>query len=113
LSFAFPAMKEGSEVFERIDMVAIYVRDWPALLGWYQEKLGFATVYVEDDHRFAVLALSGGGPVLHLVGDETREPGGRNRCIPNLVADDFDTTLVELCERGGDPLKVARCRGLR
>jgi catechol 2,3-dioxygenase-like lactoylglutathione lyase family enzyme len=76
------------------------VRDWPSALAWYREKLGFVVAYVEDDHRFAVLALSGGGPALHLVGDETREPGHRNRCVPNIAVDDFDATLADLAARG-------------
>jgi len=87
-------------VLQRIDMVAMYVRHWPSALAWYQDKLGFVAAYVEDDHCFAVLALSGGGPVLHLVGDETREPGHRNRCVPNIAVDDFDATLADLGERG-------------
>ncbi|MGH9214914.1 MAG: VOC family protein [Acidimicrobiales bacterium] len=87
-------------MLQRIEMVAMYVRDWPSALAWYQEKLGFVAAYVEDDHCFAVLALSGGGPVVHLVGDETREPGNRNRCVPNISVDDFDATLAELGERG-------------
>ena len=87
-------------MLQRIDMVAMYVRHWPSALAWYQDKLGFVAAYVEDDHFFAVLALSGGGPVLHLVGDETREPGHRNRCVPNIAVDDFDATLADLGERG-------------
>ena len=99
LSTAHSPPQGANEVLQRIDMVTIYVRDWPRLLGWYQEKLGFVAAYVEDDHRFAVLALPSGGPVLHLVGDDSRESGSRNRCVPNLVADEFDTTLAELRER--------------
>jgi Glyoxalase/Bleomycin resistance protein/Dioxygenase superfamily len=49
-------------MLQRIDMVAIYVRDWERQLAWYQERLGFAAVHVEHHHRFAVLALPGGGP---------------------------------------------------
>ena len=71
-------------------MVAVYVRDWSSALDWYQDKLGFSTVYVEDDDRFAVLALPEGGPHLHLVGDDTRDLGTRNRCAPNVAVDDFD-----------------------
>ncbi|HKA85570.1 MAG TPA: VOC family protein [Acidimicrobiales bacterium] len=97
-------------MLQRIDMVAMYVRDWPAALAWYRDKLGFIDAYVEDDHRFAVLALAGGGPVLHLVGDASRELGPRNRCVPNIAVDDFDATLEDLGARGvaildvvGDP----------
>jgi len=87
-------------VLKTIDMVCIYVRDWKAALNWYQEKLGLAAVYVEDHHGFAVLGLPDGGPVLHIVADEERAAGGRNRCVPNLSVDDFDATLAELRRRG-------------
>jgi catechol 2,3-dioxygenase-like lactoylglutathione lyase family enzyme len=100
------AAREVGTVLQRIDMVAMYVRDWPSALVWYQDTLGFAGAYVEEDHHFAVLALPGGGPVLHLVGDETREPGHRNRCVPNIAVDDFDATLADLGARGVTILDV-------
>jgi predicted enzyme related to lactoylglutathione lyase len=53
-----------------------------------------------------VLALAGGGPVLHLVGDETRQTGHRNRCVPNIAVDDFDATLADLAARGVQILDV-------
>jgi catechol 2,3-dioxygenase-like lactoylglutathione lyase family enzyme len=94
------AAREVGAVLQRIDMVAMYVRDWPSALAWYQDKLGFVGAYVEEDHHFAVLALPAGGPVLHLVGDESREPGHQNRCVPNIAVDDFDATLADLAARG-------------
>jgi catechol 2,3-dioxygenase-like lactoylglutathione lyase family enzyme len=100
------AAREVGTVLQRIDMVAMYVRDWPSALAWYRDRLGFVGAYVEEDHRFAVLALSGGGPVLHLVGDETRQPGHRNRCVPNIAVDDFDATLADLGARGVPILDV-------
>jgi catechol 2,3-dioxygenase-like lactoylglutathione lyase family enzyme len=90
----------GGTVLKRIDMVAIYVHDWAAALDWYRDKLGLSVVYVEEDHRFAVLALPGGGPVIHLVGDNTRDLGTRNRCAPNVAVDDFDSALAVLRDRG-------------
>jgi predicted enzyme related to lactoylglutathione lyase len=50
--------------------------------------------------------LPEGGPVLHLVGDDTRDPGTRNRCAPNISVDDFDGTLAELRRRGVDVIDV-------
>ena len=93
-------------MLQRIDMVAMYVHDWSSALEWYQDKLGFSPAYVEDDHRFAVLCLPGGGAVLHLVGDDTRDLGGRNRCAPNVAVDDFDGTLAELRNRGVSVIEV-------
>jgi catechol 2,3-dioxygenase-like lactoylglutathione lyase family enzyme len=93
-------------VLQRIDMVAIYVRDWERQLAWYQERLGFAAVHVEHHHRFAVLALPAGGPTLHLVGDDGRPEGTRNRCVPNVAVDDFDATLDELRAQGVRILEV-------
>ena len=93
-------------MLQRIDMVAMYVHDWSSALEWYQDKLGFSPAYVEDDHRFAVLGLPGGGSVLHLVGDDTRDLRGRNRCAPNVAVDDFDGTLAELRNRGVSVIEV-------
>jgi catechol 2,3-dioxygenase-like lactoylglutathione lyase family enzyme len=93
-------------MLQRIDMVAMYVHDWSSALEWYQDKLGFSPAYVEDDHRFAVLGLPGGGAVLHLVGDDTRDLRGRNRCAPNVAVDDFDGTLAELRNRGVSVIEV-------
>jgi hypothetical protein len=83
-------------MLQRIDMVAMYVHHWSSALEWHQGKLGFSPAYVEHDHRFAVLALPDGGPVLHLVGDDTRDLQAQNRCAPNIAVDDFDATLAEL-----------------
>jgi catechol 2,3-dioxygenase-like lactoylglutathione lyase family enzyme len=93
-------------MLQRIDMVAMYVHDWLSALEWYQDKLGFSPTYVEADHRFAVLGLPGGGAVLHLVGDDTRDLHGRNRCAPNVAVDDFDGTLAELRHRGVSVIEV-------
>jgi catechol 2,3-dioxygenase-like lactoylglutathione lyase family enzyme len=87
-------------VLQSIDMVAVYVHDWPAALAWYGERLGLRPLFVEEPHNFAVFGLQGGGPVLHVVGDTNRELGNRNRCVPNLRVDDFDATLEELRGRG-------------
>jgi catechol 2,3-dioxygenase-like lactoylglutathione lyase family enzyme len=93
-------------MLQRIDMVAMYVHNWRSALDWYQVKLGFSAVFTEDDHRFAVLALPGGGPVLHLVGDDSRDLGARNRCVPNIAVDDFDAAVGDLADRGVAVLEV-------
>jgi catechol 2,3-dioxygenase-like lactoylglutathione lyase family enzyme len=94
------------EMLRRIDMVVMYVRDWAPMLEWYQSRLGLEAVYVEPDHRFAVLGLPDGGPVLHLVGDERRELGSRNRCVANFAVDDFDDALRDFRDRGIKVLEV-------
>ena len=86
-------------MLRRIEMVALYVSDWPAAVAWYQDRLGLKAVYTEEEHRFAVLGLPEGGPVLHLVGDP-RPGGGGSHCVPNILVDDFDATLAELRQRG-------------
>jgi catechol 2,3-dioxygenase-like lactoylglutathione lyase family enzyme len=73
-------------------MVVVYVRDWQAMVDWYQSKLELAAVFVQPEHEFAVLGFPDGGPVLHIVGDD-RPVNGRNRCVPNCAVDDFDATL--------------------
>jgi len=95
-----PSPRLGGTVLKTIDMVCIYVRDWKTALNWYQEKLGLALVYVDDDHEFAVVGLPDGGPVLHIVCDPERPVGGRNRCVPNISTVDFDATLHELRQNG-------------
>jgi catechol 2,3-dioxygenase-like lactoylglutathione lyase family enzyme len=87
-------------MLKRIDMVAVYVRDWSAAVSWYEEALGFSKLYAEDDHRFAVLGLPDCGAVLHLVGSPVGDEGTRNRCAPNILVEDFDGTLDELRRRG-------------
>jgi predicted enzyme related to lactoylglutathione lyase len=82
-------------------MVVFYVRDWQAMLDWYQAKLGLTTVFLQPEHEFAVLGLPDGGPVLHIVGDD-RPVTGRNRCVPNCAVDDFDMTLDEFKKNGID-----------
>src|SRR5580693_6965597 len=82
--------------FNRIDMVVLYVRDWPAMLAWYTSTFGpfgLETAFVEPEHRFAVLSLPGGGPVIHLVGDTTRQSAGRNRCVANISVSDFSAVV--------------------
>ena len=93
-------------MLRRIDMVAIYVRDWVGMVDWYESVLGFTRLYVEDDHQFAVLGLPDGGAVLHLVGSPVGQPGTRNRCVPNVAVNDFDATLRTLQERGVTVLEV-------
>jgi catechol 2,3-dioxygenase-like lactoylglutathione lyase family enzyme len=93
-------------MLQRIDMVVMYVRDWASAVDWYVETFDLERVFVEDDHRFAVLGLPGGGPVLHIVGDESRDASRRNRCVPNVSVADFDGTLAELARRGVVPLEV-------
>ena len=95
-------------MLRKIDMVAIYVQDWPTALTWYQENLGLTAIYVEKEHSFAVLALPGGGPVVHLVADPRRPPGARNRCVPNVSVDDFEAALHELRRRGVEVVTVQR-----
>jgi catechol 2,3-dioxygenase-like lactoylglutathione lyase family enzyme len=87
-------------MLKRIDMVALYVREWASALRWYEDALGFSKLYVEDDHQFAVLGLPDGGAVLHLVGSSLGDAAFRNRCAPNILVDDFDETLEALRRRG-------------
>ncbi len=87
-------------------MVAIYVRDWASAVSWYEKSLGFARLYVEDDHQFAVMGLPDGGAVLHLVGSPIGDEGTRNRCAPNILVEAFDATLEELRRRGVEVREV-------
>jgi hypothetical protein len=38
-------------MLHRIDMVAVYIRDWSAAVVWCGEQLGFTKLYVEDAHH--------------------------------------------------------------
>ena len=44
--------------------------------------------------------------MLHIVADQGRELGSRNRCVPNLRVDDFDSTLEELRKRGVEVVEI-------
>ncbi len=93
-------------VLTSIDMVAIYVHDWPAAVRWYENMLGLETLCREEHHAFAVLGLPSGGAVLHLVGDATRPLGSRNRCVANFGVEDFDGALAARRERRVEIVEV-------
>lgn len=93
-------------MLRRIDMVAMYVRDWPAALAFYTGSLDFTALHVEEHHHFAVLGLPDGGPTLHLIGDDARPPGSRNRCVPNVAVDDVHATVAAMRRRGVTVIEV-------
>jgi hypothetical protein len=37
----------GRLMLKRIDIVAMYVREWMSAVRWYEDALGFSKVYVE------------------------------------------------------------------
>lgn len=38
-------------MLRRIDMVAVYVQDWPAAVDFYSRVLGFDALHVEEHHQ--------------------------------------------------------------
>jgi catechol 2,3-dioxygenase-like lactoylglutathione lyase family enzyme len=81
-------------------MVAVRVAHWPAAVQWYTDVLGFTVAHREEDDRFALLVLPGGGAGLALVGEHQVTLGTENRVMANIAVDDLDATLAELGGRG-------------
>jgi predicted enzyme related to lactoylglutathione lyase len=92
------AAEKGRAMFERLDAVAIQLRDWEGGLAWYGETLDFVPFHIEMEHQFAVLGLPGGGAVIHLVGHSAEPSGGR--CVPMISVSDFDAALARLRSTG-------------
>ena len=84
----------------RLDMVAIWVKDWASAVRWYQDVLGLTVAHVEEDDRFAVLTLPAGQASVHLVGVDDIDIAANNRVMPNFFTDDFDGTIDALQKRG-------------
>lgn len=87
-------------MLRKLDIVVIRVKDWPAAVRWYTEKLGLKLLYREDDHRWCQLAFPDGGTTLALFGVDAVEPTTQNRCIANILVDDLPATVSELRRRG-------------
>ena len=82
-----------------LDMIAVRVRDWPAMVRWYEEILGLTLYHREDDDLFAVLGV-GDGATLALVGEHPVVLGTENRVIPGFQVEDLDATLKQLEGKG-------------
>jgi catechol 2,3-dioxygenase-like lactoylglutathione lyase family enzyme len=89
-------------MLRKLDIVTIRVRDWQAAVRWYTETLGLKLLYREDDHRWCQLGFPEGGANLALYGTEV-EPGGRSRCVPNILVTDLDAVVRSLQRHGVQP----------
>jgi catechol 2,3-dioxygenase-like lactoylglutathione lyase family enzyme len=87
-------------MLRKLDIVVMLVKDWPAAVRWYTEKLGLKLLYKEDDDRWCQLAFPDGGTTLALYGADTVDPSARNRCLPDILVDDLSATVEELRRRG-------------
>ncbi len=87
-------------MLRKLDIVIVRVRDWPAAVQWYTEKLGLKLLYREDDHRWCQMAFPDGGATLALFGVDSLELTTRNRCVPNILVNDLNVTVDALRGRG-------------
>ena len=87
-------------MLQKLDIVVIVVRDWPAAVAWYTEKLGLRVLYREDDDQWCQLAFPAGGANLALLGNPRVDIAAGNRCLPDILVDNLDAAVRELRERG-------------
>jgi predicted enzyme related to lactoylglutathione lyase len=81
----------------RIDGVFVYVRDFPRMLDFYRDTLGFAVAY-QNDH-FASLRSSEGAEIeLHGGRESTGSEG--NHWFLHITVEDIQATAEELSRRG-------------
>lgn len=83
-----------------VDFVEMQVKDWPAAVKWYQEKLSLEIAAREDDHQYCQLRLPSGSCKLALYGGQPVELGTSNRCMPAILVDDLPATMAELQRKG-------------
>jgi len=86
---------------KQIVMVTIQVRDFDAMVAWYQDILGLSIGALEPG-EFCALLSPGKGPVLALATDHpdriTSNPG--QGWTPTFAVDDFDAAVAGFRERG-------------
>lgn len=103
--------------------VHVYVHDFERALRFWSEGLGTTVVekQVSRASAFALLELPDGGPAIRLFGgaapwaEGTRpDVGARPSLGFDILASDFDATLVRLLENGGTQLgEIETYRGCR
>ena len=81
----------------RIDGVFVYVRDFPTMLAFYRDTLGFQVTY-ENDH-FASLRTSAGGEI-ELHGGRKSDNEERTHWFIHITVEDIEATAEELARRG-------------
>ena len=81
----------------RIDGVFIYVKDFPGMLGFYRDTLGFNVTYANEG--FASMRAESGAEVALHSGRET-EPGRDRHWFLHVTVDDIEGVVNELAGRG-------------
>jgi Glyoxalase/Bleomycin resistance protein/Dioxygenase superfamily len=82
-----------------IDMVQLQVKDWPAAVRWYRDKLSFQVLASEEDHAFCLMGLPNSPCQLALYGVQDVRPGSANRCIPCIRVEGLQEVLQDLRAR--------------
>jgi predicted enzyme related to lactoylglutathione lyase len=103
--------------------IHVYVQDFNLALRFWADGLGLSVVESEvtSASAFALLEFPGAGPSIRLFGGATPWPenarpeiGTRPTISFDIVASDFDDTLVRLIECGGEQLgEIETYSGLR
>jgi catechol 2,3-dioxygenase-like lactoylglutathione lyase family enzyme len=85
-----------------LDFVTVQVRDWPLMVAWYRDVLGFETMSWEEDDGFCLFTTGEGGTMLALASDhpEQSTATGENRLAPGFRVSDLDETLRRLRSTG-------------
>jgi catechol 2,3-dioxygenase-like lactoylglutathione lyase family enzyme len=86
---------------ERLMMVTIQVRDFDAMVRWYQETLGLTVLGLEPN-EFCLLKAPHGSSTIALATDHPERIPDRPGIgwTPTFAVDDFDQTIAELRARG-------------
>lgn len=85
-------------MLRKLDLVSLRVRDWPAAVAWYTDKLGLTVEGAHDD-PFCMMSFPEGDTFLALDGTNPVAEAKGN-CIPSILVDDLPQTVSELTRRG-------------
>ncbi len=85
-------------MLRKLNLVALRVRDWPAAVAWYVDKLGLTVEGAHDD-PFCMMSFPEGDTFLALDGTNPVADATGN-CIPSILVDDLRQTVSELKRRG-------------
>ena len=83
-----------------MDVVTLYVADWPGALAWYRDVLGLTVLYTDADRAAALITPTHRGAVLVLA----RGPASAPAWVPAFHADDVGRSVARLLDQG-----VVRC----
>ena len=87
-------------MLRNLDVVEILVKDWPAAVQWYTEKLALQVSNRDDDEQWCRLNFPEGGSALALWGRSKAALSQGSRYLPIILVSDLEATVKELKKRG-------------